>query len=481
MADIYSKASQVLVYLGFRDPTTISGFLIYLDKRSRGIITGDPRIEKSWFREFLQHPYFNRVWVLQEISLARLVVVHTDDQIIYWDARTVEELIFHCKRLNHDPPGALHWLPATQRDEHNCLDLLHRARCCMATDPRDKIFALYGFLPLHFREALPVNYAIGTEEVYSNIATYLISTTKQLDVLKHVPPYQPLDLDAMPSWVPDWSVRHFLDMELPKFTVLQKVKFALFRSNAISMDTLVDSTMRLTTQDDHHKDSSAQHDESILWYRQPTAHRRSSIHIEIDAKRFSKIPCLRVRGYLLDKIATHTYDVPQLEDGRFLKLLQADPEGTPFLNSTMCPSCIEVFEWTTHDGTSSDEHRTYQSQQLADLRRMMITLRGEKQAFLTQQSIGFVLFTPIHGSSLPNHVKRVQPLRIRRVQPGDTIWALEGLDVPIVLRRGIKDGQSHYVLIGQCYLHRAGLDQECPGCGTNTEPWSMKYTTIDIW
>lgn len=477
MADIYSKASQVLVYLGFREPAAISGFLVYLDKRSRGIITGDPRIERSWFQEFMQHPYFNRVWVLQEISLARLVVIHTDAETIYWDARTVQELILHCKRLNHDPPGVLHWLPATERDAQSCLDLLHRARRCMATDPRDKVFALYGFLPLYFREALPVNYAISTEDVYSNIATYLISTTKRLDIFKHVPPYQLLDLDAMPSWVPDWSVRQFLDMELPNFTELQMEKFAICHSNSLSMMTTLDSGMPPTpahaTQDDYQLEPSSPQDDSILWYRQPSAHHSHSTHIKVDARRFSTIPCLRVRGCLLDKIAKNTYDVPQLEDGQFLKILRGDPEGTPFLNSKACRTCSEIPEWITCDGAPSDKYRGYQSHELAILRRVMVYMRGEKQAFLTQQSVGFVLYTPINNSS--------QPKRVRRVQPGDTIWALQGLDVPVVLRRGFKDGKSHYVLVGQCYLHRAGLDQECPVCGSASHPWSMKYMTIDIW
>jgi len=477
MADVYSKASQVLVYLGCHDPATISVVLVYLDKRCRGIIAGAPRIEESWFHEFMQHPYFNRVWVLQEISLARLVVVHTDDQTIYWDARTIRELISHCKTLNHDPPGVLHWLPATERDAHGCLDVLHRARRCMATDPRDKIFALHAFLPLCFREALPVNYAIGTEELYSGIATYLVSTTNRLDILKHVPPYQPLDPNAMPSWVPDWSVRQCLDSDFPTFTMPQMEKFTTFRSNSTSTNDLLDSTMSLNpalaTQDDHQVDRSSQHNDSILSYRQRSADHLHSTHIKIDFIKFSKIPCLRVRGYLLDKITTRNWKVPLFQDGGLAERLRADAKGTPFLHSSLCHSCNEDLAGGTCGGAPSDKHHYYQAWQLEQLFRVVTKLRGQKQAFLTQQSVGFVLFSPIHGSS--------QPKRVRTVQRGDTIWALEGLDVPVVLRRKMEDGKAHYILVGQCHLHRAGLDQECPVCGSASQPWSMKYTTIDIW
>jgi hypothetical protein len=471
MSEIYAQASQVLVYLGFHHPEAISNLLGYLDRRARGIITGDPTIEKSMLLGFLQHPYFNRVWVLQEISLAKLVVLHTDHETIYWHAQTVQELVNLCKNLNHDPPGVLHWLPATQRDEHDCLDLLHRARRCMATDPRDKVFALYGFLPVCFREALPVNYAMGAEEVYSNVATYLISTTKCLDVLKHVSPYQPLDLDALPSWVPDWSTRQSLDMELPKFTVLQMEKFPMFGSGLMPTETSLNAGTRLTTahatQNDHQTGLSSRQHDSLLFYRYPDTDYHPSTRIRVDTRRFSVIPCLRVRGYLLDKVTAHANNVALSDDGR------SNSGNTPFFNSGLCDFCSESLEWTSCDGASFDKRWDHQSQELANLRRVKRDLGGEKQTFMTEQSIGIALLTPI--------LRSWGSLRERKVQPGDTIWALEGLDVPAVLRPQRRDGNIHYVFVGQCYLHRAGLDQECPVCGSSSQPWSMEFATIDIW
>jgi hypothetical protein len=110
----------------------------------------------------------------------------------------------------------------------------------MATDARDRVFALYGFLPLCFQEAVPVNHAMDTKEVYPNIATYLVSTTRRLHVLKHIPPYQPLDLDKLANWVLDWGLRDFVDMDLPHFTSLQVEKYAAFVSSPVSMEVSLD-------------------------------------------------------------------------------------------------------------------------------------------------------------------------------------------------------------------------------------------------
>jgi len=515
MDAVYSNASQVLLYLGFRYPETISGFLRYLDRRSRGIIAEDIWFDESLVKEFLQHPYFNRVWVLQEISLAKLVALYTDFKTIHWDAHTVRELMILCNVYKHDPPGVLNWLPATRRDEHDCLDLLRRARRCMATDPRDKIFALYGFLPISFREALPINYAVDTEEVYWNIATHLISTTRRLDVLKHVCPYQPLDVDSVPSWVPDWKMRDFIYMELPKFTVAQMSKLAAFSSSRMSIETSSNAELQSTATHASHNDHQTQLSSPrafCLRYRsQHTGHHHPTLRSH--AKRSSAIPCLRVRGCFLDTVTKNTYQIPSHRrrwDSRF--------EQGPFFNSDVCRSCYgskrfiegfgrpfeqRSFEQSSFDPFPYDQHSheqwlskqrwcdlrpseqrdveqrsfdyraDYEWRQLWSVREVMENLPNSGQGFKTQQSVGFALCSDPHESS--------RPQRMRTVEPKDTVWAIEGLDVPVILRRRTQDGEAHYIFIGPCYLHRAGLDQECPVCGSDSQPWSMEYATIDIW
>ena len=417
--------------------------------------------------EFLQHPYFNRVWVLQEISLAKLVALYTDSNTIHWDAQTVRELIFLCNAYKHNPPGVLNWLPATQRDEHDCLDLLHRARRCMATDPRDKVFALYGFLPLAFREALPINYAVDTEEVYWNLATHLIFTTRRLDVLKHVCPYQPLELNSMPSWVPDWKMRDFIFMELPKFTVAQMSKLPGGFSQ-MSIETWSNAELQSKATHASHDNRQTQLSSlraSFLGYRSQHTDHRLPIP-RSHSMRSSSIPYLRVRGCFLDTVTKNTYTLPS--DRFYWEFYSRRRDGRrPAFESNVCHRpgyCCSP---------SSERRLDYDWKQLSDLGELMNSFRGEKRAFETHQSIGFALFPVINEPS--------QSRQIRRVEPGDTIWAIEGLDVPVILRQRTLSSKACYILIGQCYLHRAGLDHECPACGPAPQPWSMEYMTIDIW
>ena len=61
---------------------------------------------------------------------------------------------------------------------------------------------------------------------------------------------------------------------------------------------------------------------------------------------------------------------------------------------------------------------------------------------------------------------------------GDTIWAIDGADVPFVLRK-IDD---HHILIGACYLHGATKSFPCGCCGRkDVQPWPMVTHVIDIW
>ncbi|KAK0707764.1 heterokaryon incompatibility protein-domain-containing protein [Lasiosphaeris hirsuta] len=170
MAQIYAGARSVLVYIG-EESTDSSEVLNHLAQ-------GMHLIEKkAAVTTLLGRPYFWRVWILQEIALARkatLVCVPLALSFVAPEFRSIEEL----PRL---------------------LDI---SSFCEATDPRDKVYALlglatgtegYGFLP---------DYDIDLEEVYVKTAILIVASCGPLALLTRTVCRRSIS-PALP-WVPDW-------------------------------------------------------------------------------------------------------------------------------------------------------------------------------------------------------------------------------------------------------------------------------------
>lgn len=85
--------------------------------------------------------------------------------------------------------------------------LLQQFRNFEATDPRDKLYALYGLLGLETatpenNSLLSLSYDRPLQEVYLNFAIYMLTSSQSLDLLS-VP--RELSDPNLPSWAPDWN------------------------------------------------------------------------------------------------------------------------------------------------------------------------------------------------------------------------------------------------------------------------------------
>ena len=85
--------------------------------------------------------------------------------------------------------------------------LLYTYRRCLASDPRDKVFALVGMATGLIAAAYVPNYSIDVIEVYRNLATHLIITERNPNALVHCTHIAGSQAPLLPSWVPDWSQR----------------------------------------------------------------------------------------------------------------------------------------------------------------------------------------------------------------------------------------------------------------------------------
>ncbi|KAI0182219.1 heterokaryon incompatibility protein-domain-containing protein, partial [Xylaria flabelliformis] len=149
MPRIYSSAKRVLIYIGER--TIDSDFCFHALGSSSMNTYNNYQIEGLLvsLRCLLASQYFSRVWVLQEVALAR-----TATSI----RKLLDTSILKMKEAE------LYTTP------HRLIDLLDISRRCKARDPRDKVYALLGLIVDHRSLGLVADYNITVKELYIQVA-----------------------------------------------------------------------------------------------------------------------------------------------------------------------------------------------------------------------------------------------------------------------------------------------------------------------
>ncbi|KAF9872773.1 heterokaryon incompatibility protein [Colletotrichum karsti] len=219
MPQIYSGARQVLIYIGEASPQ---------DQELFNFLSGKPDdCTTHWQLQFtvvelLKRRYFSRVWILQEIALARKATLICGQNALPWSSMRISWLV-ELSLLSSPPdmtqlPPALSLRAPAYRDSSNLLDLLDLARKSQATDPRDKVFAVYGLMFLAEKDGLVADYTKSTEDVFIDVATWIARSfglpallartvdVNQPDENAEADMHQ-WDNSSLPMWVPDWTKR----------------------------------------------------------------------------------------------------------------------------------------------------------------------------------------------------------------------------------------------------------------------------------
>jgi len=483
MGTIFGNASQIVIYLGPGSEVT-DRVLDYLNGNSTALLEVKRDRLNVIIRDFLQHRWLDRVWVLQEIALARLATMMAGEKTARWSSDSINKVLGLCINLSIEPPSALRWLPASQ-PEPDILTVLHKSRHCSATDARDKVFAVLGLAHEQFQKEFPIDYSLSTEEVFTQLATHLIQSRGDLRVLKHTTG-QGMDFEVhgIPSWVPRWDIKagyvplpaQFSASEMDNlastwFTpktlddtwaseesnelVLEKVLGCLPQAEPVStavwfhwlkilgekMSSALPLT-RLYAPSFHFSIESREtrfHCQSIAAWGE--AHNSPGVST-------SMWPCLRVRAHHLDTISK-LLGIRSVDQVRLL------PKTLPqaFGQHHLCRPCKPHFVAKPICQKQPSMARAMLDEFTRDMKRL---LGDGKTMFQTEQSIG---------------IARADLL------VGDSIFALDGADVPFVLRRV----DNHYVLVGECFLYRALRHHLCICCGCEVDAWLVTTQIIDIW
>lgn len=216
MKEIYARAFTVLVYLGGESAD---------DGRSSDLamsLLGQPdrlknphqldECETTSLKRLFGRPYFRRMWIVQEVALAKTIEFHCGSATTYvskFAGNPLEAIIGSQVAppwLRHSKQTVIK-LPRrpTTSQAYQILSLIFDTALCDCKDDRDRIFALFSLLNPSHKERLRADYNLSTAQVYAGIATYLARNGFLWGVLMLAPRLAPNNCPGLPSWVPQWN------------------------------------------------------------------------------------------------------------------------------------------------------------------------------------------------------------------------------------------------------------------------------------
>jgi hypothetical protein len=244
MRDIYHRSSKVIVWLkdtynARHSRRLLQQYCVGLNHRTEAEVKAEYRRREDrlgWraLMNLYNHSWFHRVWVVQEVSMAKEVFIQLDKQIPW------EVLSRVTGRLQIEPPEFSFiynaWDDWSQQlydfrgmintfqnitQISNCMrtidqigvnslslgNVLFLGTLLNATDPRDKVYGLLGLSKHHKIKALRPNYHLSVVDVYAQAAVALTQLGEPEVVLTLAGIGFSRKFPGLPSWVPDWTNR----------------------------------------------------------------------------------------------------------------------------------------------------------------------------------------------------------------------------------------------------------------------------------
>ena len=220
MGRIYSNASRLLlIWPGDEVGEGNSGLILVSESDQDLPSVMRPRTlspeELVSFRSLLQRPWFDRLWIVQELVLGakhdRTTGVCGRDRASW---TTLVKFVLQVDRFNseyrHQFPLLHKAVDLEQRRESHqtkprpLIWWMSKTRNRMRSDARDSIYALLGVADPSGSTVVQTkaDYGIAAKEVFVHFAKTALKSTAALNVLRYC---QTQRLNHLPSWVTDWS------------------------------------------------------------------------------------------------------------------------------------------------------------------------------------------------------------------------------------------------------------------------------------
>ncbi|KAH8587148.1 heterokaryon incompatibility protein-domain-containing protein [Bisporella sp. PMI_857] len=263
MGEIYTMAKRVVVWIGEGSPETllafqyfervaVTGMLLRKDTQARMLDLQIKRFKEESknlhegnftsldgvLKDVFSRSWFSRLWTIQEVALARRIDVMCGSAKINFNhfaagSRIVAQLQegpdTESPLLGHGVLSghiALHvrimdslkryrdWkvklaefifrYPKSESPKLSRSTILELGRDKMTSDPKDKIFGLYGLLSaMDFKLAQDIDYSKSLVQIYTDETVAALTEDNSLDIFYNITGSE--SVPGLPSWVPDWS------------------------------------------------------------------------------------------------------------------------------------------------------------------------------------------------------------------------------------------------------------------------------------
>lgn len=226
---VYQNAESVIVWLGpsnsevdhlFDVMRQLDNYVLTTNRphtidtwetQWKSLIWGSPGNHYHWhrsihiaFRQMLRREWFTRIWVLQEVALAKLAIITCGQRQVSSRTFVMMPSLLEIK-CDVGQQARLEIMPGLLRrtswwSEDSTVDLLTLLRKfgrTNASDQRDRIYALLGLSAEAYNsDILRPNYEISLQETIQHCVAYLLMKTK--DLPSHTP------VEQLPKWDIDW-------------------------------------------------------------------------------------------------------------------------------------------------------------------------------------------------------------------------------------------------------------------------------------
>ncbi|KAH8589512.1 heterokaryon incompatibility protein-domain-containing protein [Bisporella sp. PMI_857] len=235
MKEIYSSASRVIIWLGNPPEASLAhDFFSQSNSQFPGKASDEAHVSSTTindkdlgqleFRKLLQHPYWTRVWVVQEIVVARAAHVYYGDKFWGWRqfARIVRALLTEEKRALLRKMSQLEGLRVShfvgvekistideirrryRKQHHDDLPriLINFCDSC-ATVERDRVYAFLGISSAATDNTLMADYTKSDRQIFEDVACHSLRTELPFLYFSFAGVANGIKADTWPSWVPD--------------------------------------------------------------------------------------------------------------------------------------------------------------------------------------------------------------------------------------------------------------------------------------